>query len=64
MSGDVLEHRLDDEEKRLGACSGDATCATGGTTHCRMYTKYPWLADPDVGDGCCVRGCFLDALKD
>ena len=40
-------------------CSGDATCAEGGTTHCHMYTRYPEALD-EADDGCCVVGCFLD----
>lgn len=59
MSGSVSEPRLDDDERKLGACSGSATCAIGGTTHCRMYERYPEALE-DAGDGCCVKGCFLD----
>lgn len=51
----------DDEESR--PCSDGATCASGGDVHCRMYTRYPWLSDPDIGDGCCVVGCPLDVDK-
>lgn len=40
-------------------CSGDATCASGGDRHCHMYTRYPNALD-DAGDGCCVKGCYLD----
>lgn len=43
-------------------CAENATCAEGGVTHCRMYEHYPEALD-DVGDGCCVTGCFLDVDK-
>lgn len=57
MTGNEIEH-VDDPDAD-GACSRDATCAEGGTTHCAMYTRYPEALD-DAGDGCCVVGCFLD----
>lgn len=40
-------------------CSGDATCAEDGTTHCHMYECYA-EALAEAGDGCCNPGCFLD----
>lgn len=50
---------IDDPAEKDQACSVDATCAEGGSTHCRMYERYPEALD-DAGDGCCVAGCFLD----
>lgn len=43
-------------------CSGDATCAEGGDTHCAMYQKYAEVLD-EADDGCCVVGCYLDVDK-
>lgn len=54
---DSVEHVDDPDED--GPCSRDATCASGGTTHCHQYELYPEALD-DAGDGCCVAGCFLD----
>lgn len=28
-----------------------------------MYDRYPEALD-DAGDGCCVKGCYLDAKDD
>lgn len=52
-----FEHVDNPDENQ--ACSGDATCAEGGITHCHMYTRYPEALD-EADDGCCVVGCFLD----
>lgn len=41
-------------------CAVNATCATGGDQHCRMYQRYPEALE-DADDGCCALGCFLDA---
>lgn len=51
------EHVDDKDDDK--PCSGKATCAEGGTTHCATYERYPEALD-DADDGCCVPGCYLD----
>lgn len=49
--------KMADDEDR--PCAEVATCAEGGSTHCRMYQRYPEALE-EGDDGCCVPGCFLD----